>query len=60
MSKNSSEKIRKVEIDNGVFKINNKKIEDIDIVKSLFPSNDDTQIEVAGKLGKLQEIIISL
>ncbi len=43
-----------------VDKINNKKIEDIDIVKSLFPSNDDTQIEVAGKLGELQEIIISL
>jgi len=42
-----------------VEKINNKKIEDIDIVKSLFPSNDDTQIEVAGKLSELQEIIIS-
>ncbi len=43
-----------------VEKINNKKIEDIDIVKSLFPPNDDTQIEVSNKLSELHEIIISL
>ena len=43
-----------------VEKINNKKIEEIDIVKTLFPSNEDTQMEVAGKLSELQEIILSL
>ena len=43
-----------------VEKINNKKIEDIDIVKTLFPPNEDTQMEVAGKLSELKEIILSL
>ena len=43
-----------------VEKINDKKIEEIDIVKSLFPSNEDTQIEVTNKLNGLHEIILSL
>ena len=42
-----------------VEKINDKKIEEIDIVKSLFPSNEETQIEVANKLSELHEIILS-
>lgn len=43
-----------------VDKINKKQINDIDIIKSLFPANEETKKEVDSKLSNLKTIITSL
>ena len=41
-------------------KINDREIDDIDIIKTLFPKDDESKREVESKLNELKEIILSL